>query len=79
MSRETRDVEIGACLYLPGVIMVSLIFFHSLWGSAACTNLSSCKLETDLSVLCDSLEPAMTESPGMTFLSFSIRLTTSGW
>lgn len=62
-----------------GVIMVSLIWPQSFWGTNFCTRRSSWRFDTDFAGLCRSLAPAMTESPGMTLRSFSIRLTTSGW
>lgn len=62
-----------------GVIMVILMSPHWLSGRTLFISFSSCMLDTDFLGSCRSLEPAMTLSPGITFLSFSIRLTTSGW
>lgn len=62
-----------------GVIMVSLTFPHSLSGTDCWTSRSSWRFDSDFAGLWLSLEPAMTESPGMTCRPLSIRLQTSGW
>lgn len=62
-----------------GVIIVILMSPHWLSGSTLCISRSSCMFETDFLGSCRSFAPAMTLSPGMTFRSFSIKLTTSGW